>query len=681
MSIYQTMQAVNNLTLNTNGAQAFTTTTDPVLDMFTLCSKDPYLTEDKYSELYALFCKVCDKNPEALLQLMTFHRSITKGNGIKHYYYLGMSILQKCCVDTELFKEMVRFSYQYTKDLYHLGTEGLDIYAEKIIEQLFSILSPEKQDIRFDPMLFKYLAYEDGHWKHHKKTIQTKLEDLIRIRIDEFICLVKSTEIYEKDALQKRVRSSLIDLFSEVDTMNPVFTNKRMRVMKTIFNKENHLPEYLLSGYHYDSTPLDDRVENGWFLQKSVEHIAKDISQTSGLATSALCKTIHTIQKVKNEFLNKKNTEQIPDTYGNRHDAGYGSTSRRKMKNEPVVDTLVPIEILPLRKQLLIAGYLKYKENLVKGTVVAKEVGVDLAQLAYNYFDTYDDSSGLESQLLARVDRLKEQWLPMFDETYTLEMFCSELRIIVDMSGSMRGIPLATGCLYLLLLARIFRIKEIVYFESNIKIIKLTDGDIDGPILNLLRKIYVREDGSTNLNAAFEYFEKNGLGNKKVVIITDSDCNPTVNGTESAFLNAFNPNNLFLPTNQYIVMNVKEPLMNFPFLGFHEKVCYVSGTSTIVFLIEALLECTRRNIPLTPGLVLQCCLSSKNFKLPESIIDGMRDSSRFSLKSVGLTPTVDELYELYNSWVSSLPIKRRSIPAIPHQMDGPMDNDEEYYDC
>jgi len=646
------MQILNNLKLNTKGAQAFITSSDPLVDLFTLCSKDPYLTRDQYSERYILFCKVCEKNPEAFLQLLAFQRSITKGNGIKHYYYLGMSILKKCCVDTELFKEMARFSYQYTKDLYHLGTEGLDIYAEKILEQLFFLLTPDKNDSRFDPMLFKYLAYEDGHWKHHKKTIQAKLEKLIRFRIDEFIGLVHLTEMGEKDALQIRLLTSLRILFSEVDTVNPVFTNKRMRIMKTIFNKENHLPEYLLSGYHYDSSPFDITIENGWFLQESIDHIIKDISQTSGLATTALCKTIQTMQKVQNEYL------QI-------------------LHAEHRVNVLVPANILPLRKQLLIEGYVQYKENLVKGTVVAKEVGIDLALLAYNYFEKGIDPCGLESQLLARVDRLKEQWLPMFDEIYTLEMFCNELRVIVDKSGSMDGIPIATGCLYLLLLTRIFRIKEVVYFDSYIDVIPLTDQDIDGPILDLLMKIYRSVEGSTNLNAALEYFERKCLGNKKVVIITDSDCDPLSGSTTSAFHDAFHPKNRFLPTNQYIVMNVKEPLMNFPFLDFHEKVCYVSGTSTIVFLIEALLECTKRNILLTPGLVLQCCLGSKTFKLPDVIIEGMRNGLQFSsLKECDLIPTPEELYQLYYNWMLELP-KKKSIRIVPSESD---DDDSKIYD-
>ena len=95
MSVYQTMQALNALTVNRKGATAFTTTGDKRLDLFTLCSKDPYMTKEKFVELYELMSELCKTSPESLIQLLAFHRSIAKGNGIKHYYYMGAGILEK----------------------------------------------------------------------------------------------------------------------------------------------------------------------------------------------------------------------------------------------------------------------------------------------------------------------------------------------------------------------------------------------------------------------------------------------------------------------------------------------------------------------------------------------------------------------------------------------------------
>jgi len=317
MSVYQTMQALDVLTVNRKGAMAFSTTGDKRLDLFTLCSKDPYITQDKFNELYELIVDICKKSPESLVQLLAFHRSILKGNGIKHYYYMGLGILEKCCLDTDLYKDIIRFSYQYTKDLYHLGRPGLVVFAHKILEQLFMLLSPRDETVdpldknkRFDPMLFKYLGYEDSHWKKEKKIIQEELNSLVEQKIYDFIEVVNSREDLKKDALQMRLVDAVRELFRGVVVGDQIFTNRRMRILKTIFNKENHLPEYLYAGKHYDGTPLDESFDiTGKFYQSSIDKVAKDISQTSGIATALLCKSFKNLQKLHRKPEKKVYTE------------------------------------------------------------------------------------------------------------------------------------------------------------------------------------------------------------------------------------------------------------------------------------------------------------------------------------------------------------------------------------
>jgi hypothetical protein len=650
MSVYQTMQAINSLTLNRKGAVAFSTTGDERLDLFTLCSKDPYMTKGKFVELYELMTVVCKKSPEALLQLLAFQRSIAKGNGIKHYYYMGAGILEKCCLDKELYKEMIRFSYQYTKDLYRVGNSGLELFAEKILEQLFILLSPidPEQKTRFDPMLFKYLGYEDSHWRIEKKRIQVHLNSLVDEKITEFIQLVNSTEDLEKDQLQTRLLEAVRQLFRGSNSTSQIFTNRRMRILKTIFNKENHLPEYLYAGKHYDGTLLDETVDSsGKFLQESIDKIAKDMSQTSGLATTIMCKSFKKMQKIHrkpekkrrsiNEF--REESDEDEDEF---------------QENKDDINNLIPLTV---RQNLLLDGYIQYKENIAKKLVKVKEIGVDLAAIAYTYFITGEDPTGLEQQLISRIERLKSEWLPLFDSNFTIDKFRDSFRVIMDRSGSMNGIPLQTGLLYLLILSVIFRVKEIIYFDDNVEIRKLTDADLDGPILDLLKKIYTSVQGSTQLKKALQYLEQNRIGNVITVIISDSDCDPSDRNV-NAYHNAFSRKNKYLPTNQYVIMNVNEEKMRFPYMDFHEKTCFITGTSTVAFLIEALIKCSKERILLTPGLVLQQCLNSTNFKLPESILSGLRDCDRFD--SSQLITDEYELSTLYERWIDDLPKKEVS---------------------
>jgi hypothetical protein len=648
MSVYQTIQAINNLTVNRKGALAFSSTGDKRLDLFTLCSRDPYMTKENFNELYELMIDICKNSPDTLLQLLAFQRSILKGNGIKHYYYLGLNILEKCCLDTDLYTEMIRFSYQYTKDLYHFGRPGLVLFAEKILEQIFMLLSPTDETVdpldknkRFDPMLFKYLGYENSHWKNEKKIIQIELNARIEERINEFIQLVNSTEDLKKDALQTRLVVAVRELFRNSVVGDQIFTNRRMRILKTIFNKENHLPEYLYAGKHYDGTLLDETFDiTGKFYQSSIDKIAKDFSQTSSLATALLCKSFNKLQQLYRNLDNNRRTEFIDKIY-----------------QEPTLKRLT------LRQELLLDGYIQYKKNIAEKLVKVKEVGVDLGVIAYEYFLTGEDSTGLEEQLTSRINRLKEEWLPLFDNEFTIDKFRDSFRVIMDRSGSMIGIPLQAGLLYLLILSVIFRVKEIVYFDDKVEVRQLTDSDLDGPILELLKKIYTQEQGYTELIGAFKYLEQNHIGNNIVVIISDGDCDPDPENKNniSVFHEAFNTKKYkYLPTNQYVVMNVNEKTMKFPYMNFHERTSFITGTSTVQFLIEALIECSKNNLLLTPGLVLKKCLNSQNFKLPESIISGLSDINRFDTSQ--LSTDKYELDILYRTWIRELPNKKESIP-------------------
>ena len=53
-------------------------------------------------------------------------------------------------------------------------------------------------------------------------------------------------------------------------------------------------------------------------------------------------------------------------------------------------------------------GCIQYKESIAKNVFQVKEIGVDLAKIAYHYYQTGEGPTGLEEQLNSRINRLAE---------------------------------------------------------------------------------------------------------------------------------------------------------------------------------------------------------------------------------------------------------------------------------
>jgi hypothetical protein len=97
------------------------------------------------------------------------------------------------------------------------------------------------------------------------------------------------------------------------------------------------------------------------------------------------------------------------------------------------------------------------------------------------------------------------------------------------------------------------------------------------------------------------------------LIITDGDCDPTIDGA-----NPFQKALTLFPNRTFIVWNVKQTKMCFPYTAMDERVCYLSGSET--GMIEAVLK----RFPKTPEDLLESCLA--DFECP-SKIEAVKDST------------------------------------------------------
>ena len=164
----------------------------------------------------------------------------------------------------------------------------------------------------------------------------------------------------------------------------------------------------------------------------------------------------------------------------------------------------------------------------------------------------------------------------------------------------------------------------------------------------------MRITGSTVLQSAFDTLESNKKSNKQVVIITDGDCDPH-GGTSNPFHNVTVPGKYqYLHTNNYIVVNVKQTKMNFPYLGMDPKVCYVTGNNpkTLNGLIKSLVMSVRDKVPITPEAVLMNSLDMEQLELPCPV------------PTYQMILSNDVIHRLYDVIISNMPPKKEMLEDI-----------------
>jgi hypothetical protein len=248
--------AKSNLTLNEKGADAFKSTTNPILDLFTETRKKVPDTLDEFNVLVRKIEAAKNFDSEMFVRLLKFHRLIEKGNGMKGIYYICMMILKE--EDHVLYEQIINWSHEYPKDILrlarlssmfgentskpssttnvygdyphvtlsttthyttstgtpkgtlgkkmtkwllteqksgnvsHIGTKmspkqtvaisaEIELYAQLVVETIKKILTGKFYDADVNPMLFKYLSYETGHFAVESKIIWTRIQDLMAI--------------------------------------------------------------------------------------------------------------------------------------------------------------------------------------------------------------------------------------------------------------------------------------------------------------------------------------------------------------------------------------------------------------------------------------------------------------------------------------------------------------------
>ena len=637
MTTSQGLIYTNNQTINTKGADSWKSTLNPLVDLFaTGIKKCPDIYEE-FEKIFNIIQSALRDDPETFIKVLKFHRLIANGNGIKWIYYLCLLVIR--IEDPCLYSQVLEWSWQYPKDFLNLHRitnmyepihSGYEVYTtlptkdfekgsyasklnawalqnkvernenknliysipiqdeivkygNKVYELFIDLMTPEFND-KYNPMFLKYMSYESGHWEVETHLIWQYIETKF-ITDREFVDLINSNSELKTD-LGTELRAILkgsLNLLNSYPNQG-LFTNKTRRLIKKCFNSHINLLDNLFKGIHQDGSAFGSKSK-----EIEINNIAIQLKRSATLAFDRFEKTIRTYTEISEDSVVPNLVEQ-------------NETNETNETNE-----INEINEISITKKYLVEGYKKYLQMLKEGKAQVKTTGLDASQQVWEFFNSSDVfSQSVESKLEDLVSKLKISLIET-SGTALFDQLAQRFSIVLDISGSMRGIPIQTGLLYMVLMTKVFGIHTLYYFESNLHQVNLTDDDLNGSLCGLVKKIYENTRGCTNLSSVFTHFKSSNIRDKNVIIITDGDCDPSQYDSNT---NPFHTAPKSSQNLKYIVVNVKETKMNFPYLGMDPDVCYVSGNNpnTLNGLIKALVVSLMQNIPLTPTLVLSCSL-------------------------------------------------------------------------
>jgi hypothetical protein len=388
-------------------------------------------------------------------------------------------------------------------------------------------------------------------------------------------------------------------------------TNKTRRQIKKMFNEQINLTDRMFQGIHTDGTEIGSTSNE----DKEVEMLFQVLKKTPTLSFAKAKKTI-------NNWMFKCSTD-LGQTYPSR------------------------------KHELIVKAYQKYEEEAKNKNIAVKTRGLDFVSKCQEYSHATSVDFVLEEQINKACEELKTLVFSSFNETYTFEDFAKSLVLVLDISGSMNGTPLQTGLFYLFMMVKVFGIDTVHYFESHHTEKKIVPGWSSN--LDLIKQIYTHTQGSTELSSVFKFMNTKKTCDKNIVIITDGDCDP------SDYHNPFHqvldgvtyPN---IKECNFIVVNVKETGLKFPYLNIDPRVCYLTGNNpkTLNGFIKALCEAVKSKLTITPDMILKYSLDIEELTL------------EYPVPTYSNVMSEERISELFEVFKKNLPPKKDEV-AVAHQ--------------
>ena len=258
-------------------------------------------------------------------------------------------------------------------------------------------------------------------------------------------------------------------------------------------------------------------------------------------------------------------------------------------------------------QRVLYQAYCAIEQDVKEKTFQVKATGINPVEKCYEYWQTNEKDIILEGTLDTKLKLLREK----------LGNFIPALDIVIDNSGSMSGKPAQTAFYIALMLHRVFAFRSIVVFNSDAAKFAITGESWK----DVIRSIYHPTTGSTNLETIFPHLENNS---NTTLILTDGDCDPTSQGS-----NPFQEALTQFPQRSFIVWNLKESKLHFPYCINDQRVGYLSGNDPSV--IAGVLQLLSKGQTITPNGLMNECIT--DFESPVHVEASLRAMTPDEIRS------------------------------------------------
>ena len=565
---------MSSLTLNENGAVAYRNTFSPLLDLFghNITNGDDVkeMSYEEFNELFETCYKAYVSDPNLFIAMLAYRRSIHHV-GQKMMYYIMMYIVRTYHNHT-IFENA-----KQTREVTLIN--GKKENKEK------------KENKSFFSMFVEKIAFKRKYE-----------EDQIENEEDEKIIVTKE---FSKE------KNDYIDILNWSHACKKDLL--RMSRIYSAVSVSSTFPELqLASNMVFDYISNDDNESNLLFKYLGTDHFEKE-------------------NKIIRDKLNRKLQDNDLSIYSNKMLRKFYSSQKSRLylvdyllrgekedgrpitteDEDYVVDYLKKVSAKAFKKvmktlshfgnstkeyqKVLYRAYEKIQSEIVSKKFSVKSTGMNPIEECYFYRNKNNIDPILESMLDTKLQTLKTRV-----KNISID---SSFDLVIDNSGSMEGQPIQTACYITMMMHKLCNLSSFIVFNT-VASKHFIDSSEEKTWKDTVDSIYRPVHGSTCLDTIFPHLENN---DNLTLILTDGDCDP-VSGGNNPFQEALNR----FPRRKFVVWNLKNKKLCFPYSSLDDRVGYISGNE--IGLVEAVFSCLPNISPI--GLMKECL---KDFTCPFTI--------------------------------------------------------------
>jgi hypothetical protein len=534
---------MSSLVLNEKGTVAYQSTFSPLLDLFSLNTvKWGSLSFTEFTSIVGTCQRAYSADPDQYVRLVKYRRSIAH-LGQKMMYYVMITVLRLSNPDE--YKAVLQWTHACKKDLFRLSRiyRMAGMSGMSGMGGMTGMTGMPGTNLDLTDLYQQYVSDRSKLSSDTQKWLLTPNPHVVPIEIEQIV-----NEVVEHIGNNNNDTNLL---FKYIGTDHFSIENMMVRRLFNMKRKEAGLPIFSNSQFRLLFTREKQKLHLfDTFLQGFKEDRTTPITCTGNDREYIV------------SYLKKMSTIAFQNA---------------KQTISAFAESAIPYQ------QVLYQAYCDIEQEVKQKTFTVKAIGINPVEKCYHYWQSEGDDIILEGTLDTKLKLLREK----------LGNVTPALDIVIDNSGSMNGKPIQTAFYITTMLHRLFSFQSAVVFNSTAD--KFAIGGESWK--DVIHSIYRPTTGSTNLETIFPLLENNS---NTTLILTDGDCDPTSRGA-----NPFQEALTRFPDRKFVVWNLKESKLHFPYCINDQRVGYLSGNDPSV--ISGVLQLLSKGQSITPiGLLNEC---------------------------------------------------------------------------